>query len=189
MGVKWFLCTQSLWKNDTERSFFAVLLSVVFLCLKVIIKLNFRHIAIGWVTPHRWKIHFRQLCREAWFPPWVFLFVPWDFFLCREVFVCAVEFLFVPWQFLFVPWNFCLYRDSFCLCRGTRGPPYSTDPLMQVQLLKYSLSVTDSYSRCPSCYYRQYDTYCFSCLPFCHKNVAPIIFSFFLTIWLVISTP
>ena len=118
MGVKWFLCTQSLWKNDTERSFFAVLLSVVFLCLKVIIKLNFRHIAIGWVTPHRWKIHFRQLCREAWFPPWVFLFVPWDFCLCRGVFVCAVEFLFVPWQFLFVPWNFCLYRDSFCLCRG-----------------------------------------------------------------------
>ena len=99
MGVKWFLCTQSLWKNDTERSFFAVLLSVVFLCLKVNIKLNFRHIAIGWVTPHRWKIHFRQLCREAWFPPWVFLFVPWDFCLCREVFVCAVEFLFVPWQF------------------------------------------------------------------------------------------
>ena len=203
MRAKWFLCTQSLWKNDTERSFFAVLLSVVFLCLKVIIKLNFRHIAIGWVTPHRWKDPLPATLPRSMISAVSllvcavrFLFVPWSFCLCRgvfvcavivfvcavTVFVCAVKFLFVPWQFLFVPW-------SFCMCRGTRGPPYSTDPLMQVQLLKYSLSVTDSYSRCPSCYYRQYDTYCFSCLPFCHKNIALIIFSFFLTIWLVISTP
>ena len=157
MGVKRFLCTQSLWKNDTERSFFAVLLSVVFLCLKVIIKLNFRHIAIGWVTPHRWKDPLPATLPRSMISAVSllvcavrFLFVPWSFCLCRgvfvcavTVFVCAVKFLFVPWQFLFVPW-------SFYMCRGTRGPPYSTDP---------------------------------------HKNIALIIFSFFLTIWLVISTP
>jgi hypothetical protein len=52
-----------------------------------------------------------------------FLFVPWSFCLCREVFVCAVE-------FLFVPWSFCLCREVFvcavtisCLCRDPYGPP------------------------------------------------------------------
>lgn len=90
-------------KIISNQAFFAVLLCVAFLCLKVIIKLSFHHIANGWVTPHRWKIRFRQLCWEAWFPLWKFCLCRGVFVWAVRVFVCVMEeFLFVPWEFLFL---------------------------------------------------------------------------------------
>ena len=45
-----------------------------------------------------------------------YLFLPWGFWFCREVFGLDVRFSVLPWGILFLPWGFWFCRDS---C----GPP------------------------------------------------------------------
>ena len=43
------------------------------------------------------------------------------FLVCRDVFVFAVRFLVLAWGILFLPWGFWVCREVFCFCREVFG--------------------------------------------------------------------
>lgn len=109
-GAKWFLCTQSFWKNNIKLSFLR--------CPALRrIPLSQSHHQIEFPSYCKWLSNPSSLkdplpatllrsmisAVKVLFVPRSFRLGRESFCLCHGVFVCALRVLFVPWEFLFLP--------------------------------------------------------------------------------------